>query len=84
MIFGRPTNQVLAAFTALFNVVVIVAKSAAPDGLGATFTPELVAAVNIAAAAIITLVAGQAPTVNEGSTVKVITPNGDPNKVVTV
>ena len=75
MIFGRPTNLILGAFTGVFNVVVLVANSQ-----GSTFfTPEIVAAVNIAAGALITLIAGQPPTVNEGDTVRISTPSGQPN-----
>lgn len=80
MILGRPTNLILGAFTALFNVIVLVATQAG----NTFFTPELVAAINIAAAALITLVANQAPTVNEGDTVNVITPPGMENKAVTM
>lgn len=80
MIFGRPTNLILGAFTGIFNVVVLIAQTQ-----GSTvFTPELVAAVNIAAAAVITLIAGQPPTVNQGDSVKVVTPAGQDNKTVTV
>ena len=80
MILGRPTNLILGAFTALFNVIVLVATEAG----NTFFTPELVAAINIAAAALITLVANQTPTVNEGSTINVVTPPGNENKSVTV
>ena len=80
MILGRPTNLILGAFTAVFNLIVLIAASQ-----GSTFfTPEIVAGVNIAAAALISLVANQAPTVNEGSKVNVVTPSGDQNKTVTV
>lgn len=75
MILGRPYNLVLGAFTALFNVVVLVANSQG----GTFFTPEIVAAVNIAAGAVILLVANQPPTVNVGDTVNVATPAGQPN-----
>jgi len=79
LIAGRPTNQVIAAFTALFNVIVLVAT-----GAGVVFfTPELVAAINVAAATLITLIAGQAPTVTAGTQVTVVTPNGDPNRTIT-
>ena len=54
MIFGRSPNLVLGAFTALFNVVVLSHLG------GFDPTPELIAAVNIAAGAIIALVANTA------------------------
>lgn len=80
MILGRPANQIAGAFTALFNVIVLVAQSQ-----GSTlFTVELVSAINIAAAAIIFLIANQTPTVNAGDQVKVVTPAGEPNRTVTV
>lgn len=80
MVLGRPTNLILGAFTALFNVIVLVAASQ-----GSTFfTPEIVAAVNIAFGALITLIAGQPPTVNTGDKVEVITPQGEPNKTIVV
>lgn len=80
MILGRPTNLVLGAFTAVFNVVVLVVNATQPPP--PFFTPEIVAAINIAAAALITLIAGQAPTVNQGDTVNVVTPAGQPNKTI--
>lgn len=79
MILGRPTNLVLGAFTAVFNVIVLIAATQ-----NVQITPELVAGINLAAAAVISLVANQAPTVNAGSTVNVVTPNGDPNRRVTL
>lgn len=80
MIFGRPTNLILGAFTGLFNVIVLVSNSQG----GTFFTPEIVAAVNIAAGALITLIAGQPPIVNMGDKVSVITPQGEPNKTIVV
>lgn len=80
MIFGRPVNLVLGAFTGIFNVIVLIATSQ-----GSTlFTPELVAAINIAAGALITLIATQPPTVNSGDKVTVTTPSGQPNATATV
>jgi hypothetical protein len=79
VIFGRPTNLILGAFTAVFNVAVLVLESQ-----GTPIAPSLVAGINIAAAAIIGLIANQTPTVNQGDTVKVVTPEGEPNKTVTV
>jgi len=79
MILGRPTNLILGAFTALFNVVVLVANSQG----NTFFTPEIVAAVNIAFGALVLLIANQAPTVNQGDTINVVTPAGEPNKTIT-
>ena len=74
MIFGRPTNLWLGASTALVNLIFLVAAS-----FGYTATVELVAAVNIAAAALIILVAGQPPTLNPGDAYTVVTTAGQPN-----
>lgn len=79
MIFGRPTNLILGAFTALFNVVVLGLAAA-----GTVLDGQFVAAVNIAAAAVIALIAGQPPTVTPGSEVHVQTPGNGPNKSVKV
>jgi fructoselysine-6-P-deglycase FrlB-like protein len=79
VILGRPTNLLLGAFTAVFNVIVLVTSSSG----NTFFTPEIVAAVNVAAAAVIAFVAGQPPTVTQGDKVTVITPTGEPNKVIT-
>jgi hypothetical protein len=79
MIFGRPTNLVLGAFTALFNVGCLVSASQ-----GYPVTTEIIAAVNIAAGAVIGLVAGQPPTLNTGDKVNVVTPAGEPNKTIVV
>jgi hypothetical protein len=79
MIFGRPTNLILGAFTAVFNVVVLVLETQ-----GTPIAPSLVAGINIAAAAIIGLIANQPPTITQGDKVQVVTPAGEPNKTVTV
>lgn len=76
MILGRPTNLILAAFTALFNVFVILK----PD----TFTGVAVAAINVAAASLIALIANQPPTVSVGATVNVRSANGTPDTKKTV
>ena len=51
---------------------------------GVAVAPEIVAAVNIAAAAVITLIAYQPPTLNPGDTLNVTTPAGHPTAVTTV
>ena len=52
MILGRPANLFLGAFTAIFNVFVL------GHIFGFSPSPDLVAAINIAAGAVITLIAG--------------------------
>jgi hypothetical protein len=79
MILGRPQNLILGAVTALFNVVILVLGSQ-----GVAVPPEIVAAVNIAAAAVITLIAYQPPTLNPGDKLNVTTPAGQPTAVTTV
>lgn len=80
MILGRPANLALSAFTGLFNVVVLITQSANVT----FFTVALVAAINLAAAAIIAFVANQPPTLNPGDTFNVTTPAGQPNATTTV
>ena len=79
MVFGRPQNLILGAVTALFNVVILVLKAS-----GTEVPPEIVAAVNVALAAVITLIAYQPPTLNPGDTLNVTTPAGMPTAVTTV
>ena len=79
MILGRPQNLILGAVTALFNVVILVLGSQ-----GVAVPPEIVAAVNIAAAAVITLIAYQPPTLNPGDSFTVQTASGTPNYQTTV
>lgn len=52
LILGRSPNLVIGTFTALLNVAVLVLAAN-----GTTVTPELVAALNIAAGAIVALIA---------------------------
>lgn len=84
MILGRPVNLVLGAFTALLNFAVLAAKQVDPAGVGAFFTADIILALNVAAGALVALLANQTPTVASGSTVNVVTPAGEPNKTVTV
>ncbi len=81
MILGRPTNLITGAFQALLGAAVIILANLVPP---VAIPQAVVGAVVIAFGAIIALVANQAPTVNSGDTVKVITPAGEPNKTVTV
>lgn len=79
MIWGRPPNLVLGAFTALFNVVgLVLSANGHPLPSGVT------EAVNIAAASVITLIAYQPPTLNPGDTFRVTTPEGQPTATTTV
>jgi len=84
MIFGRPVNQVIAAAGTILNLIVLAAKQIDPTGVGAFFTAEIILALNAAAAAVIGVLAGQPPTVVQGSNITVSTPQGEPNVVATV
>ena len=79
MIFGRPQNLILGALTALFNVVILALKAS-----GTEVPPEIVAGVNVALAAIITLIAYQPPTLTPGDTLNITTLAGQPTAVTTV
>lgn len=79
MIFGRPPNLVLGAFTAVFNVFVLILA-----GNGVAIEPGITAAVNLAAGAVIAVIAYQPPTLNPGDAYKIVTPEGQPNYDATV
>lgn len=80
MILGRPTNLWLGAFAAVFNALVIVAQQQG----NTFFTPVLVAAINLAAASVITLIATHPPTIQSGDQVTVAGHNGTASRKVTV
>ncbi len=75
MILGRPTNLILGAFTAVFNVVVLVLASQ-----GTPLDSSIVAGVNVAFGSVILLIANQPPTLNSGDKFVVQTPAGQPNQ----
>ncbi len=81
MILNRPTNLVLGAFTAVFNLVVL-SLGALPEPI--VIPAVIVGAANLAVGAVITLIANQPPTVNKGDQVVIQTPAGEPNRTVTV
>lgn len=79
MIFGRPANLWLGAGTALLNLAFLVAGQ-----MGSPVNEVIVAAANIALAAIIALIAGQPPTLAPGDTYNIQTLKGQPNYEATV
>lgn len=79
VILGRPPNLILGAFTAVFNVAVLALSSQ-----GIVVSTELVSAVNVAAGAIIALIAFTPPTLNPGDTYRIATKNGEPDIARTV
>lgn len=76
MILGRPTNLWMGLVTSLVGLLSLVAIASGAD-------PELVAQFGAAGAlvlgSLITLIANGTPTVKEGSTVNVVTPEGQDN-----
>ncbi len=82
MIFGRPTNLWLGFATTLigFGGLVAVNVVHADPVTVATLTGGL----TLLSGAAISLVAGRPPTVNEGDTINVKTPDGQPNTTLTV
>ena len=81
MILGRPTNQILGAFTAVLGAIVLILASLQPPII---IPGTVVGALGIAFGAVITLIAGQPPTLNPGDTFHVTTPAGQPNVTTTV
>ena len=81
MILGRPTNLWLGLMTAAAGFVTVTAITMGADP---TVVANLVGAGAGVMGAIIALVANQPPTINQGDAVNVITPQGEPNKTVTV
>ena len=81
MIFGRPTNLILGAFTSVFSAVVIILAALQPPII---IPSVVVGAVGVAFGAIIALVANQPPTLNPGDTLHVTTPAGQPTATTTV
>jgi hypothetical protein len=79
MILGRPTGLWLGLATAATGFITLVAGQ-----IGYPIPAEIVAAFTLLLGAVITIVAGQPPTVASGSTVNVVTPEGQPNTTVTV
>jgi len=79
VIKGRPINLWLGLTTALagFVTVTLIAVGADP-----TIVANIVGAGAGVMGAAIALVAGQPPTVIEGDKVKVVTPEGEPNKTI--
>ena len=83
MILGRPTNLWNGLVVAAISTASIIAMQLYPDVDGEVIA-TVGAAITLLFGAVIALVANQAPTVNSGDTVKVVTPSGEPNKTVTV
>jgi hypothetical protein len=82
MIFGRQTNLVLGAVTAIFNLIVISLAALQPPII---IPAIVVGAANIAIAALIGVIANGDPTVKIGSNINIVPADGvGPNKPATV
>jgi hypothetical protein len=81
VIFGRPTNLWLGVVTSGAGVAGILLIAA---GLDPTFVAQLLGAVVALLGALITLIAGQPPSVNAGDRITVHTPNGQPDATAKV
>ena len=79
MILGRPANLVLGAVTAIINAIALIAGAQ-----GHPIDASVLAGINLAAGAIITLIAGQPPTLAPGDSFTVQTAPGTPNYQTTV
>jgi hypothetical protein len=83
MILGRPTNLWNGLVVASVSLVSIVVMQLLPDVDGEVVA-TIGAAVTLFLGTVIAVIANQAPTVAEGSTVNVVTPAGQDNRTVTV
>jgi hypothetical protein len=83
MIFGRPTNLWNGLIVAFVSLISLIAMQLIPDVDGEVVA-TIGAGVTLFLGSVISLVANQSPTVNEGSTVNVVTPQGQPNREITV
>jgi hypothetical protein len=81
MILGRPVNLWLGLTTALAGFLSVTAIQVGADPIAVA---NIAGAGTAVLGAFIALVAGQAPTVNEGSKVNVVTPKGEANYSVKV
>jgi hypothetical protein len=83
MILGRPTNLWNGLVVASVSLVSIVVMQLLPD-IDGEVVATIGAAVTLFLGTVIAVIANQAPTVNEGTQVNVVTPAGQDNRTVTV
>jgi hypothetical protein len=81
MIRGRPTNLWLGLTTSVFGAigVTLIVLGVDPAVVG-----TLISAYTGVAGAVITVIAGQPPTLNPGDQINVTTPKGQPTATATV
>ncbi len=82
MILGRPTNLWNGLIVAAVSLVSIVVMQLQPD-VDSEVVATIAAAVSLFLGSVIAILANGTPTVNQGDTVKVITPDGQPNTTIT-
>ena len=81
MLFGRPVNLWIGAFTVTFNLIVVVLAALVPP---IVIPAVVVGAVGAAFGVIVALIANQPPTLNPGDTFTTKTAPGQPNYTTTV
>lgn len=79
MIFGRPTNLWTGLVTSVIGLATLLAITSGADPVTVA---QVAGSVTVVAGAIISLVANQPPTVNEGDRVHVITPPDQENVTI--
>ncbi len=82
MIFGRPINLWLGLVTASLAFAQVLIVTLVPD-VDPTAVATVLGALGGLLAVMVALIANQAPTVNEGDTVNVVTPQDQPNRTIT-
>lgn len=83
MIFGRPTQLWLGLTTATIAFAQVLIVNLVP-GTDPQAVATILGSLGGLLGVVILLIANQPPTVNEGSKVNVVTPDGEPNRSVTV
>ena len=83
MILGRPTNLWNGLVVAAVSLVSIVVMQLLPDVDGEVVA-TIGAAVTLFIGTVIAIVANQPPTLSTGDRFTLVTPQGEPNRTVTV
>jgi hypothetical protein len=81
VIIGRPINLVVGAFSAIVNVIVLILAALVPPII---IPAVIVSGLNVAAFAVVALIANQPPTLSPGDKFNTQTAPGLPNYVTTV
>jgi hypothetical protein len=81
MILGRPTNLWNGLVVAAVSLVSIVVMQLMPD-VDSEVVATIASATTLFLGSVIAVIANSTPTVNEGDVVRVVTPDGQPNRSV--